>query len=177
VSADVPAKAPGRGWYAVAAALVTIAVVVAGAFIVVLVRAAAGYTVVPFPADQPTTIELGERDVALWVSPTDAEARCTATDRVTGADSFSPGSGSMSFSTNGRTWQRVGIVQGAPGSTHTVVCGNAMVSQFGEAPNPRVGRYVVMGAVAGGLAALLVLAAFIIALVVAIRRSRARPAR
>ncbi|MEV7397258.1 hypothetical protein [Aeromicrobium sp. NPDC092404] len=167
-----PAKRPGRGWYAVAAVLAVVAAATVVVLVVWIARAIAGYSVTPFEDDRSTTVTISERDVAIWFAPQDAPASCTATDTQTQESSISSGTASkVTITDDGTTWKRVGIVKGAPGSVHLVECDGG-AQAYGYADNPRIGRYV-LPAVAGGLLGLASgIAAFVIVLVVAIKRHR-----
>ena len=145
-----------------------------GALIAIAIfRALAGYEITPFAADEKTTVTVDDRPVALWVAPQDSRASCTAFDDSTERDSFAQGSAEITLTDGGETWRRVGLVRGAPGSTHTVECLTANGSyQLGYADNPRIARWVVIGVV-GGLGALLLVSVGTVLIVVgALRRRR-----
>jgi len=166
---------PGRGWYVVATVLAVIAAALVVFLAVWIGRAVAGYSVTPFEQQDSTTVTVGSRGVAIWVSPQDAPTSCSATDLDTQRPSLHGSSSTVTVTDGGRTWSRVGIVKGEPGSTHLVRCNPT--GEFGYADNPRIGRYVLYGVVGGVLAALSGIAAFVIVLVVAIKRNRKpRPA-
>lgn len=171
-----PVRRPGRGWYAVAAVLVALAVAIVAVLAVWIIRALVGYEVTPFPADEPVTIVVGDRGEAIW-STSEVDA---ATCRITaGEGSFAPGSADrMTITDGGHNWSRLGILKGAPGSELTLVCEDqGTVQLFGHAPNPRIGRYVVGGVIGGAFAALAFIAAFVIVPIVAVKRNRKpRPA-
>lgn len=172
-----PAKRPGRGWYVVAAVLAAIAVAILVVLGVWIGRALVGYDVTTFEAGEPVTIVLQDRGEAIWVSPESDAADCHTTDDQQG--SFGPGSADrMTITDGGYNWGRVGILKGEPGSEHTLVCGQQGTAQlFGHAPNPRISRYVAIGVTGGAMAGLAAIAAFVIVLVVAIKRNRKpRPA-
>lgn len=76
----------------------------------------------------------------------------------------------MTIADRNHSWERLGLLDGEPGSTHTLTCTTADEVQIGYADNPRVLRYVVLGLVLGGAAALLMLSAFVLALVTALRK-------
>lgn len=173
-----PTPAGARRRYVISGVLVVIAVALGATFGVIVTRAIAGYDIAPL--SDPTgasgsSVTVGERSLAIWVSPDLGTATCGSVDDATGRDSFSSGSSvSMSFTKGSRSWVRVGTVQGRPGSTHTVTCEVEPGVVVGQADTPRVARYLVLGAALGGTALLLVLAAFTLALVTALRR-RAAP--
>lgn len=166
-----PAKRPSRGWYAVAAVLAALAVAIGTVLAVWIIRALLGYEVTPFPEGEPVTIVLEDRGEAIWVSPDSVAATCEVTG---GQGSFGRGSAErVTFFDRGRNWVRVGIVNGASGSEQTVICRDQGTTQvFGHAPNPRIGPYVVVGLLGGGIAGICAVAAFVIVLVVAIKRNR-----
>ncbi len=157
--------------YGIAGVMVVVAVALGAAFGVIAVRAVAGYDIAPFDAGTRTTVTLADRPVAIWASPAAEAGTCTATDVDSGRQSItgSP-SGSVTLTTGSRTWSRIAVVQGEPGSTHLVEC-SASDERFvyGYAENPRISRYVVLGVAMVGAAALLVLGAFVLALVTALR--------
>lgn len=163
-------KRPGRGWYAIAAALAAVAVVIGTVLAIWVMRALVGYDVTPFREGEPVTIVLHDRSEAIWVTPELLAATCHTIDGQ--QDAFEPGStDQMMISDRDFKWVRVGIVKGAPGSEHTLVCeGQGQV--FGHAPNPRMGRYVAVGVTGGVIAGMFGIAAFAIVLVVAIKRNR-----
>ncbi|MCW2769969.1 MAG: hypothetical protein JWR27_1402 [Aeromicrobium sp.] len=171
----LPERPSTRG-YVVAGVLTALAVLVAISVSVVIARAVAGYDITPIPAGQDVSILVEDRGVALWVAPELSSGTCTSTLEGTETSTMSTGSADrITVTDGGLTWVRVGIVKGTPGSHHTVLCsGEGDVQAFGFAPNPRIGRYVVMGLAAGGIVGLLLLTAFIIALVTGLRRSRRR---
>lgn len=151
--------------------MVVVAVALGSVFGVVVARAIAGYDITPVPDGQGATVTIDDRKVAVWVSPDVGTSYCTATDTETGRDSFSRSlTTSMSLTDGGRTWARVGIVDGAPGSTHSLSCTTESGVLVGTADNPRVVRYLVLGGALGGTALLLVVGAFVLALVTAVRR-------
>lgn len=164
---STPAEPNARRRYLVAAGLVVVAVALGSIFGVVVARALSGYDITPFAVDQDTSVTVGDRDLAIWASPASSAVTCTS-------DSFSEGTASMTVTLGSRSWKRIGLVKGDPGSSHTVSCTGAEGGdQVGYADNPRVLRYVVLGAALGGTAVLLVLVAFVLALVTALRRPRA----
>lgn len=177
---SVPAtpERPARGWYAVA----TVMAVVAAAILVFLGvwigRAVAGYSVTPFEDGTSTMVTVGDRGVAIWISPQDTPVGCLARDVDTGESTLDDGSASkVTITDGGHTWSRVGIVKGEPGSKHLVECEGAGGEVLGYADNPRIGRYVLFGVVGGVLALVTGIAALVIVLVVAIKRNRKpRPA-
>ncbi len=173
-----PATRPGRGWYAVAAVLAVAAAATLVVLAVWIGKAIAGYSVTPFEQTNTTTITVGDRGVAIWVAPEGALAICTAKDVDTGQSSLSFGSASkVTVTDGGETWKRAGIVKGEPGSKHLVECDAPGGGELGYADNPRIGRYVTYGVVGGVLAGLAGIAAFVIVLVVVIKRNRKpRPA-
>lgn len=166
-----PSSRPSRGWYALAAVLAALAVVIGAALAAWIIRALVGYEIVEFPEGEPVTIVLKDRGEAIWVTPENVGATCKAT----GDSDYSFSSGSadrMTFIRGGQTWVRVGILKGPPGAEYTVVCEDlGTTQQFGHAPNPQIGRYVVVGVSGGLVAGLSAMAAFLIVLVVAIKRN------
>ncbi|QGG40483.1 hypothetical protein [Aeromicrobium yanjiei] len=170
------ARRPSSRRYVVAGLLAAVALVAGTVVAVIIGRALVGYDITPFTDGSTTTVTVGDRGEAIWSSPERVVVRCASVDDATGEASMSGGTASMTTTRSGRTWTRVGIVEGEPGSRHTVRCaaggGDAL---FGHAPNPRIARYVTIGVVGGGVAGLLAVAAFVLALVTAIQRSR-RPA-
>jgi hypothetical protein len=174
-SSSPPAQRSGNRGFVVAGALTVAAVLVAAVMAVIVARAIAGYTISVIPTGQDTVVTLGDRDTALWIAPDGALGSCTATLEGTETSTLSTGGADLMVTDGGITWSRVGVVHGDPGTRHTVLCsGGADVQAFGTAPNPHIARYVVMGGLAAVLAGLLLVTAFVIALVTALRRSRAR---
>jgi len=165
------AAVPGKGRrYAIAAAMVVVAVALGAVFGVIAARAIAGYEITPLTGDE-ASVTVGDRKLAVWASPGGSAASCTAIEDETSRDSFSGvGSTSMTISDERYSWERVGVVDGEPGSTHTLTCTTDVDTVIGYADNPRVLRYVVLGIGLGGTAVLLMLAAFVLALVTAVRR-------
>lgn len=173
-----PTKRPGRGWYAVAAVLAAISVAIGTVLAVWIIRDLVGYDVNEFAAGEPVTIVLEDRGEAIWVTPGDIAATCRSADGDDDID-FGPGSADRMTITDGdHNWTRLGILKGAPGSEHTIVCENQGATQlFGHAPNPQIRQYVVGGVVGGVIAVVAGIAAFVIVLLVAIaRNSKRRPA-
>ncbi|KRC64592.1 hypothetical protein ASE12_07330 [Aeromicrobium sp. Root236] len=177
---SVPAtpKRPGRGWYAVATVMAVVATAILVLLGVWIGRAVAGYSVTPFDDGSSTTVTIGDRGVAIWVSPQDTPISCLARDVDTGESTLDAGSASkVTITDGGLSWSRVGIVKGEPGSKHLVQCEATGGEVLGYADNPRIGRYVLFGVVGGVLALVTGIAAFVIVLVVAIKRNRKpRPA-
>lgn len=170
-----PAKRPSRKWYAVAAVLATVAVTIGIVLAVWITRAVMGYDIVTFEAGQEQTVELGDQGEAIWMAPNGAAADCSSQDEQ-GQPSLGGGSATMTISDGSHDWIRVGIVKGEPGSRHTVTCeGDATSQIFGHAPNPQITKYVIFGVSGGLVAGLSGLAAFVIVLVVAIKRNRKPP--
>ncbi|KAA1397509.1 hypothetical protein [Aeromicrobium ginsengisoli] len=176
MSTPIAPQRPGRGWYVVATGLAVIAAALIVFLAVWIGRAVAGYSVTPFEQEDSTTVTVGDRGVAIWVSPQDTPTSCVATDIDTQQPSLDGGSASkVTITDGGQTWSRVGIVKGQPGSKHLVRCDPT--GDFGYADNPRIGRYVLFGVGGGVLAVVSGIAAFVIVLVVAIKRNRTpRPA-
>lgn len=166
---------PGKRGYVIGAVLAVLGLVIAAIVVAVIGRALAGYEITPFDVRTPTTITVGDRGEAIWMSPDQATGSCTSVGEQTGEDSLTSGTASEVTTTDaGRTWTRVGIVEGEPGSRHVVTCDGAVgAERFGHAANPRIGHYLVIGIAGGGAAGLLGLAAFVLVLVTAIRRSKA----
>ncbi|MEJ7634090.1 hypothetical protein [Aeromicrobium sp.] len=171
-----PATRPGRGWYAVAAVLTLVAVTIGIALATWIVRALVGYDVTPIPENRPVSIELLDRGEAIWVAPEGAAASCRSVDDQ-GQDSLVPGTADqVTITDGGQEWERLGIVEGSPGSQHSVTCQSAgRPVLFGHAPNPQIGRYVGVGVTGGLISGLSALGAFVIVLVVAIKRNRKPP--
>lgn len=159
--------------YAVAAGLVVLAVALGAVFGLVVSRALAGYDIEPVADPTRSTVTVGDRPLAIWVSPATASAStsCDAEAVDGGRDSFSTGRASMTIDGRTRSWERVGVVSGAPGSRHTLTCtAESDDLVVGTADNPRVTRYVVLGVAVAGIALVLVVAAGTLALVTALRR-------
>ncbi len=79
------------------------------------------------------------------------------------------GSASKVTVTDAVTWSGR-IVKGEPGSKHLVECDTR--GEVRLCRQPRIGRYVAYGVIGGVLAGLAGIAAFVIVLVVAIKRNR-----
>ncbi len=171
-----PVKRPRRSWYVVAAVMAAVGIAILVVLAIWIGRAVAGFSVTPFEQGDTATVTVGDRGVAIWVSPQAAAASCVSTDVEDGRPSLGQGSAStVTVTDHGRTWRRVGIVKGQPGSKHLVECDVTSNEEFGYADNPRIGRYVTFG-VAGGVAATLMLVgAFVIVPVVAVKRKRTDP--
>lgn len=175
-------RLPGRVGFTFAAVLGILAIVIGAVVAIVIGRALVGYSITPFDVSDPVTVTVKDRSVALWMTPETAGANCFAVNDETQEPSVDRSSDAMITVTDGgQTWSRLGLVEGPPGSTHTVSCtafGNAAPpDQLGYAPNPQMRRYVLMG-VGGGLVALLIgTAGIVLAVVTGVRRGRAnRPA-
>lgn len=167
-------SAAGRR-YSIAAGMVVVAVALGAVFGVLVARAVAGYDITTVRAGESADVTVGDRTIAVWASPSDATTYCSATDTETGRDSFSQQlASSMTLTIGSRTWGRVGVIDGAPGSTHTLSCSGGGEPEIGYADNPRVLHYVVLGSALGGTALLLVISAFVLALVTAVRQRSAK---
>lgn len=162
------AAAGRRRGYLVAAGMVVLAVALGAVFGIVVARAIAGYDITRLADGSESSVTVGDHAVAVWVTPTDATTSCEAVEDGTSRESFSRTGKGLSVTDGGRTWRRVGIVSGDPGSTHTLSC-SGDATAIGYADNPRPVRYVVLGVLLGGTAALLMLSAFVLALVTALR--------
>ncbi|MBD8605233.1 hypothetical protein IFT73_00080 [Aeromicrobium sp. CFBP 8757] len=156
--------------YAVAAGLVVLAVALGAVFGLVVSRALAGYDIEPVADPTRSTVTVGDRPLAVWVSPATASTSCDAEEVDGGRDSFSTGRASMTINGRTRSWERVGVVSGAAGSRHTLTCTGGSDLVIGTADNPRLTRYVVLGIAVAGIALVLVVAAGTLALVTALRR-------
>jgi hypothetical protein len=168
-----PAKRPARGWYVVAAALAVVAAAILVVLAVWIGRAVAGYSVTPFEQGGTTTVTVGERGVAIWISPQNATTHCVSNDVDTQESSLNFASATkVTMTDGGHTWKRAGIVKGEPGSKHLVECDASGGQEFGYADNPRISRYLTYGVVGGVLAGLAAIGAFVIALVTGIKRNR-----
>lgn len=164
------ARPDTRRRYVIAGALVVVSVALGAVFGVVVARALAGYEIEPVTDLAGSSVTLGDRPLAVWASPEGVDANCTATD-VEGNDALATGlSTSMSITDGGRSWTRIGVVDGASGSTVTLSCEGYADLTIGVADNPRLLRYVVLGVALVGTAGLLVIIAFVLALVTAMRR-------
>ncbi|MCL3819868.1 hypothetical protein [Aeromicrobium wangtongii] len=164
------AAAGPRRPYAVAAGLVVVAVALGALFGVIVARAISGYDITRLPDPSGSTVTVGDRSVAVWVSPRDAAVSCDATADGTSRKTLTSTGRGLSLSDGGRTWRRVGVLSGEPGTTFTVSCSGDDLSGVGYADNPRPVRYIVLGVLLAGTAALLMLSAFVLALVTALRR-------
>jgi hypothetical protein len=168
---------PPAGRYGVAAGLVVLAVALGAVYGVVVARALSGYDIEPVAGPAASTVlTVGDRPQAVWVSPATADTSCSAREVGTGRDSYSRGRASLTITQGDAVWERVGIVSGRPGSTHELSCTSDRDVTVGQADNPRLTRYVVLGVTAGVVAVLLVVAGGTLALVTALRRrAAARP--
>ncbi|KQX74961.1 MULTISPECIES: hypothetical protein [Aeromicrobium] len=156
--------------YAVAAGLVVLAVALGAVFGLVVSRALAGYDIEPVADPTRSTVTVGDRPLAIWASPSSNSVYCSTEEAGSGRDSFSATLGAVSITDGRRSWERVGVVSGAPGSRHTLTCTTASDLVIGTADNPRLTRYVVLGIAVAGIALVLVVAAGTLALVTALRR-------
>jgi hypothetical protein len=156
--------------YVLAGGLVVVAVALGAIFGVVVTRAIAGYDIDRVSDPTSATVTVGDRPLAVWVQPSTATTYCTSRQVGSGQESFSSGRASMSMSAGNSSWKRVGVVEGRPGSTHRLSCSAESDLVIGTADNPRLTRYIVLGVALGGTAVLLVLTAFTLALVTALRR-------
>jgi hypothetical protein len=150
--------------------MVVLAVALGAVFGFVVSRALAGYDISPVADPERSTVTVGDRPLAIWVSPASATTSCGSDEVDSGRDSFSPGRASMTVTDRGRSWERVGLVSGDPGSRHTLTCSAGTDLVIGQADNPRLTRYVVLGIATAGVAVLLVIGAGTLALVTALRR-------
>jgi len=174
-------RLPGRTGFTVAAVLAALSIAIGAIVAVLIVRAMIGYSITPFAPDDQITVTVHDRSVALWMTPETAGANCTAINDATQQPSAHSGSAdTMTITDGGHTWTRLGVVEGPPGSTHSVTCtgyGTAPLPQLlGYAPNPRIARYVTLGVVGGSIAGLSALASVALIIVTAVRRSNARKA-
>ena len=156
--------------YVLAGGLVVVAVALGALFGVVVTRAIAGYEIKTVSGPTGSTVTVGDRPLAIWVQPSTATTYCTARQVGSNRESFSRGLASLSISMGDRSWKRVGVVEGRPDSRHRLSCSAESNLVIGTADNPRLTRYVVLGVALGGTAVLLVLTAFTLALVTALRR-------
>jgi hypothetical protein len=156
--------------YVLAGGLVVVAVALGAIFGLVVSRAIAGYDITPVADPTSATVTVGDRPLAVWVRPSTATTSCTSRQVGSERESFSLGRASVSVSTGGGSWKRVGVVEGRSGSKHRLSCTAESRLAIGTADNPRLTRYVVLGVALGGTAVLLVLTAFTLALVTALRR-------
>ena len=160
-------RGPSRAWYLLAVGLLLVALVVTVLGIVRLVSNIAGFEIRPVPPTSQVTID--ERPVAVWSSVPQGLERCTATDEA-GNSSTRGLMGSTTLTLGSTTWHKVTIIEGPPGSTHTLSCvGQGTV---GISDDPQVwsgAREIILAVVVAGAA---VVAAFVIALVVFLKRRR-----
>lgn len=174
-----PPRLAGHTGFTWAAILGTIAIVLGTIICVVIVRALIGYSITPVSADDEFTVTLGDRSVALWITPETADARCASVDTETQQSSVNHSTSvTMTLTDGGHTWTRVGRVVGPPGSTHTVTCEVTSTSDsaelLGHAPNPQVSHYLALGLVGGGIAGLSAVASVVVLIVTIVRRNRAK---
>lgn len=172
-----PTRLPGRAGFTIAALLAILAIAIGTVVTIVIVRAVTGYSISTIEPNQPTFVTLSDRGEAVWMSPETASGTCRSVDDQQ-QPSIGPGSAdTITITDGGRTWTRVGIIEGPPSSRHALVCEDeGGAEQFGHAPNPQVGKYVLLG-VGGGLTSMLVgTLAIVLAIVTGVRRSRARKA-
>lgn len=171
----VPAPSSSRRRYVVAAVLVVLAVAIGAVFGVVVARAISGYDITPVRAGDQATVTVGERKLAVWVSPENPTVSCRAVETGTQRESFATTSSTtMTITDGGRTWSRLGLIDGEPGSTHALTCTDVGGVIVGTADNPRVLRYLVIGGALGATALLLMISAFVLALLTALRSRAAR---
>lgn len=156
-----------RRRYVVAAGMVVLAVGLGAVFGLIATRAIAGYEITPVDDPTGSTVAVGDRPLAVWVSPQTATTYCSTDDDGALGSEPQP---SITLTDGSRTWKRVAIVRGEPGSQQRLSCTAESDLVIGTADTPRLTRYVVLGVALGGTAVLLVLAAFTIALVTAVRR-------
>ena len=160
--------------YLVAGGMVVLAVALGAVFGLVVARALAGYTITPVADPESFNVTGGDRARARWVSPATATTYCSAKEVGTGRDSFGTGgSTTMTVTDGGRTWERVGLVRGAPGSKHQISCSAETPLTIGQADSPRLARYVVLGIAIGIVDLLLIVVAGALALTTALRRKPA----
>ncbi len=150
--------------------MVVLAVALGAVFGFVVSRALAGYDIDPVADPARSTVTVGDRPLAIWVSPASTSTSCTSEEVDTGRDSFSSGRASMTITDRARSWERVGVVSGDPGSRHTLTCTTGSDVVVGQADNPRLTRYIVLGIAIGVIALVLVIGAGTLALVTALRR-------
>lgn len=163
-------SATARRRYVVAGAMVVLAVALGAVFGLIATRAIAGYEITPVDDPTGSTVTVGDRPLAVWVSPQTATTYCS----IEGGDLTSDPQPSITLTDGSRTWKRVAIVRADPGSQQRLTCTAESDLEIGTADTPRLTRYVVLGVTLGGTAVLLVLAAFTIALVTAVRRRSVR---
>jgi hypothetical protein len=147
-----------------------IAIALGATVATIIVRAIVGYSITPFAFNDSVQVTVHDRSVALWMTPESSGANCIAINNETQQQAAHRGSADrVTVTDDGHSWLRLGLISGPPGSTYTVSC-----SSYGRAPdpklvgyadNPRISRYVWIGVVGGGIAALS-----------AVRRSNARRA-
>jgi hypothetical protein len=156
--------------YVLAGGLVVVAVALGAIFGIVVMRAIAGYDITRVSDPTGATVTVGDRPLAVWAHPSTATTYCTSRQIGSGRESFSSPRASLSLTEGGRSWTRVGVVDGRAGSKHRLSCTAESKLTIGTADNPQLTRYVVLGVALAGTAVLLVLTAFTLALVTALRR-------
>ncbi len=170
--------AAGTRRYGIAAAMVVVAIALGAVFGVIVARAIAGYDITPVRPGESFSVPIGDHKVAVWASPPDAATYCGTPDTGAGRGTFTqPLTSSMTVTTGDRSWGQVGVIDGQPGSTVTLACSGEGAPVIGYADNPRVLRYVLIGGALGGTALLLVVSAFVLALVTAVRQRSAKARR
>ncbi len=160
-------RGPSRAWYLLALGLLLLALVVVVLGVVRLVSNIASCEITSVPPASQVTID--ERPVAVWSTAAPGGERCTATDE-TGSSSTRGLMGSTTLTFGNTTWHKVTIIEGPPGSTHTLSCTGQGTVGISDDPKVWSGAREIILAVA--IAGTLVVAAFVIALVVFLKRRR-----
>ncbi|WP_375002777.1 hypothetical protein [Aeromicrobium sp. CTD01-1L150] len=168
-----PEHRPSRAWYGLAAVLLVIAVAVGVFGTVRLFTGIANFEIDPVPASGPVT--LGERPLAVWQEGSAAGVTCTATNE-SGAESSRDLRGSTTFTRGSRTWHKVTVIEGPPGSTHLLSCtGASGQASIGVSDDPDVWGSVRDVAVVVLVSGLSAVTAVVVTIVVALRRRRTGP--
>jgi len=169
----------------IAAVIFVVSVAVATGFSVTGARQVARSLDVE-PLDATAQVTVGEEPLAVYVARPRLQSRCVATPAAGGdAASFDTPIVDYDVSAGGRRWDQVATSpEGLSPGTYTLSCNptesaaatapSVKPPTYGTGPALRFGHVAVLFSVALGVGAIGVIAAIILAIVTAVRRSQAK---
>ncbi len=178
-------RLPSRWGYVIAAVIFVVSVAVATGFSVTGARQVARSLDVE-PLDATAQVTVGEEPLAVYVDRRRLQSRCVATPAAGGdASSFDTTIVDYDVSAGGRRWDQVATSpEGLSPGTYTLSCNptesavatapSVKPPTYGTGPALRFGHVAVLFSVALGVGAIGVIAAIILAIVTAVRRSQAK---
>lgn len=166
---------PSRWWYAVAVALVLVSLIPIGIFGVNAVDAIRDYELTPFDGDTAEVDVSDDNRVAVFIDNEHTRYECSAKDADGKDMELDSPDTTLNITTDGDQWYRaVRTGKSWEPGTYTITCATRDGDQVAYADDPKLGSSIAkfLGSIA--LIGVACTVALIIAIVVAVKRSRAK---